>query len=434
MVAVTAVALSACSGDSSSTPMGPTGSAPAFSAQLTIVADPAGSKVALTSVSQVRVEVGASAVDPTRLRFSVNYGDNAVSTQAISTHTYESPGTYVISATVTDAAGRSAQVSQPVTVRSLEGTWFHAMNNRRLGRFELRRLVISSQRGRNVEGVLHGPTGTVLPVTGSVAPDRTATLSMGGLATVAGVVPSLVFDRDALFQLRGFTDTDGEELAFRPITDQPVSGIPIARLDVRTDSSGSRAGLLGFTPIRFDATRSEGDGLSYFINFGDGQVAAESVAVHACQRYGALTGQLSVVDRFGRVSTSTTRFGCLTLVEPDGRAPVRGAWENSIINHSAGRLEWRRLRFESQNGASVAGFYTHPEGWETRFTGSLSNENNIRLVLDDGTIQFTGAVMFTGSAYPDSSQFPDPRMVVLMKGGSADGQTLEFRVYGPSSY
>ena len=68
--------------------------------------------------------------------------------------------------------------------------------------------------------------------------------------------------------------------------------------------------------MRFDGSGSRGDGLSYFIEFGDGQVSAEPVAVHPIEQAGYYLARLTVVDRFGRAD-----------------AEILSLWVNSLQNY-----------------------------------------------------------------------------------------------------
>jgi hypothetical protein len=105
-------------------------------------------------------------------------------------------------------------------------------------------------------------------------------------------------------------------------------------------------------------------------------------------------------------------------------------WTNSVHNGRTNRYEFRRLAFESQTGASLSGFYTHPEGNLSHFKGSLSGDRSITITLDDGTITFVGEVLLNDQ-YSETSYFENRQLRVAVRGGSADGQTLLFSQYDP---
>jgi hypothetical protein len=202
---------------------------------------------------------------------------------------------------------------------------------------------------------------------------------------------------------------------------------PVAKLFVQIDKAGSTAAIQGYSPIFFDATASQGDHLTYEIDFGDGSTSSgpESAITHPCRIAGLLTSRLTVRDDLGRASTAIARFPCVNLVNT-----IVYGWTNSIQNLQSKRYEFRRLSFESQAGSTVRGYYTHPEGNASHFSGSLSGDRTITLTLDEGTITFTGDVLLNDQ-YSETSYFESRYLRLLVKGGSADGQTLIFNQYNP---
>src|SRR5436190_23532787 len=85
-----------------------------------------------------------------------------------------------------------------------------------------------------------------------------------------------------------------------PTSPSQTTPAPQAVLNVRFDSFGAAMAITGLSPIQFDGTRSSGDGLSYRIEFGDGQSSSKPIAIHPVDITGPLTARLTVVDRFGR--------------------------------------------------------------------------------------------------------------------------------------
>ena len=175
-----------------------------------------------------------------------------------------------------------------------------------------------------------------------------------------------------------------------------------------------RWALMGLTPITFDASGSTGDALAYSIEIGDGNVSDKPLTVQPAMARGNLTARLTVRDRQGRVDSSTASFVVASLVT------YLGGYYNE------GRDEGRRLHFTAQDGRGLAGSYYGPEGSNSHFAGSISGDHNIHLLLDDGTIEFTGTVS------EDTSPLncgPLPQLTFTIRGGSADGQTLRFHYY-----
>ncbi len=213
----------------------------------------------------------------------------------------------------------------------------------------------------------------------------------------------------------------------QPVTQQPVPVAPVAKLVVQIDRSGSTGAILGYSPILFDASVSQGERLTYDFDFGDGSTASGTAnsMTHPCRTAGLLTTRLTVRDELGRSSTAISRFPCVSLLN----AAVYG-WIHSFENPRNRRYEFRRLGFASQTGATLTGSYTHPEGNSSRFSASLSGDRTLTITLDDRTITFTGDVLLNDE-YSETSYFQNRRLRLFMRGGSADGETLLFNQYDP---
>jgi hypothetical protein len=205
----------------------------------------------------------------------------------------------------------------------------------------------------------------------------------------------------------------------------PIAAPPIARLSVQIDKSGSTAGIAGYTPVLLDGSGSEGDHLNYSFDFGDGASTAstDSSLTHVFGHEGLFTVKLTVRDSLDRTSTSSAKVPCLTLLN----APV-SEFVNTFNNGASRRTEGRVLGFESQSGSALRGYYRHPEGYGSSLTGTLSGDRALTIKLDDGTITFTGEVRFGVRTVPPND-VTDDRLVLAIRGGSADGQTLIFDRY-----
>jgi hypothetical protein len=189
---------------------------------------------------------------------------------------------------------------------------------------------------------------------------------------------------------------------------------------LRVSFEGPQA-IVGLTPISFDASGSSGEQLSYFLEFGDGEYTSERSAQHAMDVPtpggwgGAFMARVTVTDRFGRFDVASQRFGdVVSLAEVTGYS----VWINLFTNPRTGRVEQRFLVFDFHDGRSVAGRYRHPEGWHSRFSGTVDGQWGIELTLDGGGIAFKGRIL--GLSH----------MPLAVAGGSADGFTLEF-LYKP---
>ena len=216
------------------------------------------------------------------LTYRLDFGDGASATTAKARHVYNAPGSYTAAVTVTDAAGRTTTAARPVVVRSLAGAWLHAGYSAGSREVLVRRLSVTAQSGTAVRGFVGLPNQPDRPVTGELVPPRTLRLAFDdpAFASLEGVLPKTLAPTASL-ELGAFGGpANGERLAFRPMEGEPTGPPPDAVLNHRYFSFGAPYAIRGFSPMRFDGSGSRGDGLSYFIEFGDGQTSTE-VVVHA---------------------------------------------------------------------------------------------------------------------------------------------------------
>jgi hypothetical protein len=215
--------------------------------------------------------------------------------------------------------------------------------------------------------------------------------------------------------LRGIGGSiDGLMLPFRGVVSAPIGPAPDTRIDIRWDQSLAASPIMGLTPIKYDVSRSTGERLSYVIEYGDGEHTTEPVSFHKSGRGGDLVSRLVVADRLARVNVTTTRLSVASLRDGGG-----SGWYAAFFNPATGEHEFRQLTFLSHEGAYLIGHYRHPDGGLSDFQGALSGENEVRLNLKLGGIEFTGKIIRSGS-------YHTWRMSLLLRGGSADGRTLDF--------
>jgi hypothetical protein len=198
-------------------------------------------------------------------------------------------------------------------------------------------------------------------------------------------------------------------------------------LHLQIDSAGSNHAIAGLSPVLFSGTGSEGEGLQYLIEFGDGGYTTAPFERHPCRvqnttwGFEQINGRLTVVDRFGRISITSRSFSCGLLT--NNLYPWINWWYESPTR------EHRSLFIDSHLGTNLTGYYDHPGGGRSRLTGTLSGERNVRLALEGGGIEFTGEV-FLDSTWPCWGSY----LLLTLKGGSADGQTLKFRWISSATY
>ena len=393
------------------------------SPELTVRVDSRGSAVAIVGISEVTFDARGTPGD--KLRYELQFGDGASATTALATHVYAATGTFTTTLTVIDAADRRSSTSAMVIVKTVTGTWFYSDYNERSRRAEVHRVAIEAQDGDTVRGLYSTPDRPDTTIAGTLRADRSIRLVAADQSiTLEGLVSDDV-ESDWSLTARG-SRIDSQTVPFRYAAGPASGPAPTARLSVRFDPAQTffTRPVLGVTEIAFDASGSNGDQLSFVIEYGDGEFTRDPVARHAAVESGALIARATVTDRAGRFAVATQSFGpvgCLCARITDYCCGYEH-WTNSIQNRVAGRIESRNLQIAPPNGLTFTGRYWHPEGWWSSFSGKLDGHGGIEFRLDDGTISFTGSVYFV-QVYA-IARVPFFRLTV--SGGSADGMTLEF--------
>ncbi|MGE5246568.1 MAG: hypothetical protein ACM3SQ_20260 [Betaproteobacteria bacterium] len=220
-----------------------------------------------------------------------------------------------------------------------------------------------------------------------------------------------------------------------PTQTTPTSAAPAAHLDVEIDGSGSTGALIGFTPVHFSAAASTADTPTYVVDYGDGTQTTDPVSVHQCRKIGLLTSQVTITDKFGRTSSATAQYACLSLVHQEGVLySLLYGWDNSYENAKDQKYEERKIAFDSQDGSKVSGFYTHPAGNQSHFTGTLSGDHSISFSLDDRTMSFSGDVVLKDVFSERGGYTYNRHLILRLRGGSADGAILDFTFIDPASF
>ena len=399
----------------SSSPAAPTttpapspGAGPAASFKLTV--DSAGSQDALTGVSEVTVDAGAST--GAGLKYLVNFGDGATASEPIARHVYDKAGTYRITVTLTDATGRTDTASRDLAVASPLGAWIYSAYIARTRAVEVRTLTLTAQEGSTVRGVLSRHGETDAPITGRLTTDRRISLTIDRWGeTLEGAVPSVLTPNVAAWTLvaRG-GPMAGETLVFTARPGDPTGPGPDATLHMRFFSFSAPFGIKQISPIRFDASPSRGDGLTYFVEFGDGQVSQTATAVHPIDKVGEYTPRVTVVDRFGRADSESGSFEVRSLVT----AGYYVYWEN---------YGSANLVILTQDGTAITGsLYRYDEvsaGWRS-FSGTADADGNVRVVLAGSAGTLTGTLALPWTDYRSN------RLVLTYADGPHKGETQTF--------
>src|SRR6266542_270095 len=262
-IAVAALLLlcAACGGSNpaSPTPTTPTtGSGNAPAVRIEVKADESGSRDAIVLLSEVVADASGSAGSGP-LTFSIDFGDGFVATSATARHAYSAPGTFTITATVTDAQSRKVSESRQIAVTSLTGSWFQAEYVQRTRRVEVRRLTVTSQDGLTIRGTYQVTSAANRTFTGTLTAPRSVRMTVDGGASLDGVLPSPLNDEaeNWILQARGDT-VDGERLEFRPILGDPAAP-PDADFIVRFGEDDLRRPIAAISPIQVDDSYRSSD-------------------------------------------------------------------------------------------------------------------------------------------------------------------------------
>jgi hypothetical protein len=358
-------------------------------ARIEVAVDALGSRDAIVGLSEITIDARASTGSGS-LTFVIDFGDGTTATDALARHVYQRAGTITITATVRDAAGRTATATRQIVVKTLTGRWFHAGYIERAHQFELRYLTIASQDGPVVRGTLRGQDEIDRPFTARLTAPRTVQIVLDDQsAQLEGVAPGSLYEDGQLwtFQMRGGS-VDGERLAFRPVIGEPTGAPPDAVLKMRIDSFGSLYAIEGLSPIQFDGSSSRGDGLSYVIEFGDGEFSTDATAVHILRdqlwSFNRFFARLTVVDSFGRTDKEVAETWTRSLVEPWGSSK----WYKGYPQPPGG---CENFRFENRQGLNLTGSCGTADIWPyPRFTGTLSGERDVHIVVPALGIEFRG--------------------------------------------
>jgi PKD repeat protein len=412
-VALTIGALAVNCSDSTPTQPTPTpGTGDGPAARLAITIDSLRSSEAVSDLSNVTVD--ASESSGTGLTYRVEFGDGATASEAVARHVYPTTGTFTTKVTVTDAGGRTSTASRDVVVASPVGTWLYSGYLTRTRQVEVRTLSLTAQDGRTVRGVLAAAGRADRTVTGTLSEERGVQIVLDdGTETLEGTLPGVLSGESVRWTLsaRG-GPADGERLEFVRRRGEASGAPPDAVLKMRFFSFGAPFGVQGYSPILFDGSTSRGEGLQYFIEFGDSEFTAEPSAVHPISKAGIYTARLTVVDSFGRSDQEAQSFKVrsLTLLTDD----------YNIFPFWQGSYPWLDLAFSSQEGREVSGRVRSYVLGDRRFTGTLSGEGDLRLVLDGTDIILTGTLRLSGRTQYDWT------LVLTQTGGTDHGKSFQF--------
>ncbi|WP_256714362.1 PKD domain-containing protein [Microbacterium sp. RU33B] len=251
-----------------------------------------------SAVENLTVSVDGSTsndIDGNLVATSWDFGDGSASVTGVlaATHTYDSPGTYSVTLTVTDDRGASATSIAQITVTAPP----------------------------NVPPVAASTVSIVdLTVTadGAGSADSDGTIAsyvwdFGDGATATGVNATHTYASAGIFTVTlVVTDDDGAQHSVqRTVAAVAPNEAPIALI----------ATSIEFLEVSFDglgSSDSDGDVVSYLWDFGDGGTSTQATPAHNYAAGGTYSVSLTVADDDGATGTSTATIA----VEPANAPPV----------------------------------------------------------------------------------------------------------------
>jgi PKD repeat protein len=395
---------------------GPAPGAPVAAFSLTV--DALQSQEAVRGVSDVAFDASPSTGG--RLQYRFDFGDGASATDAVAHHVYATEGTFTIALTVTDERGRTATTSRQLVVATPVGRWAFSGFVARAGRVDVQTLTLTAQDGGSISGVLSRVTRRDVALAGTVTADRQVRLAAADQSEVLeGTLPSVLSGAAANWPLtaRGGT-ADGETLAFVRRDADPAGPPPDAVLKMRFFSFQAPFAVKQISPVQFDASTSRGDGLAYFIEFGDGQLTSEPLAVHPTPDGGesfhlprSYTARLTVVDRFGRADYEERTFEVRTLVTKGNYVEWNG------VNPDLGK-GLIIVKIDSQDATHVTGRIAR-SGPLTAFDGTIDADGNVSWHVSGSNTSLVGTLSLPKLENSLSNHFE-----LTYVGGPYDGETL----------
>ncbi|MEZ4695553.1 MAG: PKD domain-containing protein [Rhodothermales bacterium] len=303
--------------------------------------------------------------------YSWNYGDGTSGTGKNSSHTFTTPGTYVVALTVRDDAGASASTSVSVSV-SGSGN--------------------SAPVAALQASPLSGTAPLVVSFSGSGSSDSDGTISsyawdFGDGSSGTGVSTQHTYSSpgsyNATLTIRDDDGATGSAAATIVVTSQ--QNVAPTALFTATPTTGVAPLLVSVDAST--STDSDGTIVSYSWSYGDGSIGSGQSAAHTFNTPGSYTIQLTVTDDDGathiRRTTITVNEGVneqpaanFTATPLTGSAPLLVSMDASTSTDPDGTIVSYAWNFgDGVNGTGVTATHTY----------STPGTYNLRLeVVDDG--------------------------------------------------
>ncbi|MCU1286160.1 MAG: hypothetical protein JWO13_2510 [Acidobacteriales bacterium] len=300
--------------------------------------------------------VGSSDVDGMVVASQINFGDGSTATGSTASHVYSVPGTYTVSAMVTDDLGASATSTSIVT-------------------------VIANQAPKAALNVT--PSSGIAPVivsastAGSSDSDgivASSQIDFGDGTVVAGSSATHVYNVPGTFTITAkVTDDRGATSTAISVITVVVNQAPKASLTITPSSGVAPVTVLVSTVGSSDV---DGTVVSSQIDFGDGTVVTGSSASHLYKSAGLYTVIAKLTDNMGATSTTTRS---VTVAAPSViiSQPANGATVSSSV----------RVVASASSGLPTTGMWVYLDnvGVYSVYSGSL--DTTLKLSAGKHTIQ-----------------------------------------------
>lgn len=180
-------------------------------------------------------------------------------------------------------------------------------------------------------------------------------------------------------------------------------------------------GFVGFTPFVFDASESTGEGLSYRIDFGDGEFAETSRATRVFDSVmNPQKARLTVTDRQGRTASAEQVYWIHPMASP---------WWIGRIDELSIPITFAL----KVNGSNISGTFCacgRPAAWYP-LSGHLTGERDVVLRTDDGTMEMSGGLGWIEPPTQTPKSHLGIRLRLAIRGGPFDRTTVLASVHEP---
>ncbi len=356
LYAVSCAEVGACAGvgDNLSAPQGGLSPEIAFAEQKLTPPFASFSVAPSATAGQPVVFNGSSSSDPggTIASYEWTFGDGESASGATPSHTYAKPGSYTVTLKVTDAEGKTAEVSHTITVAEA--------------------LPIAAFSVTTPSPI----AGQPVAFDGSASSDPDGPIagyewSFGDGEGASGVTPSHVYVHTGSYTVTlKVTDNEGKTTEVAHVV-KVSEVLPIASFSVDTPSP--TAGQ----PVSFDGSASSDPGgtiIGYEWSFGDGESASGATPSHTYAHAGRYTIALKVTDAEGKTGAishvvsiaEVPPIAAFSVTSPSPTAGQPVAFDGSASSDPGGAIasyEWSFGDGESASGATSSHTYAKPGGY-----------------------------------------------------------------------